>query len=315
MTEEKQDKINRVLSIYTKLLNGHVINKLEAANLYGVNERSIQRDISDILNFLEDTDLNDDYNSVVYDQDKGGYCLMQSYRENLTNAEILATCKILLDSRAFTKKEMSSLLKKLISGCVPKAKQKMVTNLVKNEEYHYIQPRHGKIYIDKLWTIARAMRHCNCLEIYYHKLGSSEAVSRTVMPVGIMFSEFYFYMCAFIDDEGVRKEMDVIHDANPTIYRIDRIDDVKVLDRKFHIPYSSRFEEGEFRKHVQFMFGGRLRKVRFKYTGLSIEAVLDRLPTAKILEEKDGVYLVEAETYGNGIDYWMKGQGDALEVL
>ena len=54
MEEEfRGDKIARVLGIYTKLMNGCLINKLEEAQNYGVNERSIQRDIDDIRNYLE----------------------------------------------------------------------------------------------------------------------------------------------------------------------------------------------------------------------------------------------------------------------
>ena len=37
-----------------------------------------------------------------------------------------------------------------------------------------------------------------------------------------------------------------------------------------------RSAEGEFRKRVQFMYGGRLEHIRFRYTGPSLEAVLDR---------------------------------------
>ena len=48
----KGDKINRVLQIYSKLLDGYVINKAEEAEHYGVNERSIQRDIEHIREFL-----------------------------------------------------------------------------------------------------------------------------------------------------------------------------------------------------------------------------------------------------------------------
>ena len=42
-----------MLGIYTKLMNGCLVNKVEEAQNYGVNERSIQRDIDDIRNFLE----------------------------------------------------------------------------------------------------------------------------------------------------------------------------------------------------------------------------------------------------------------------
>ena len=63
------------------------------------------------------------------------------------------------------------------------------------------------------------------------------------------------------------------------------------------------------------MYSGELRRVKFAYSGPSIEAVLDRLPTAEILAEKGGCYTVSAEAYGNGIDMWLKGQGEKVEVL
>lgn len=50
---EQTDKIERVLGLYTKLINGSVINKAEEANNYNVNERSIQRDIDDIRNYMD----------------------------------------------------------------------------------------------------------------------------------------------------------------------------------------------------------------------------------------------------------------------
>lgn len=63
------------------------------------------------------------------------------------------------------------------------------------------------------------------------------------------------------------------------------------------------------------MYGGKLQKVKFQYSGADIDAVLDRLPTAKVLEEKDGVYLVSAEVFGSGIDMWFRSQGDAVERI
>ena len=52
----------------------------------------------------------------------------------------------------------------------------------------------------------------------------------------------------------MRKDFDVLNDSFPTIYRIDRIKSLKVLDERFYIPYSNRFEEGEFRKRIQFKY-------------------------------------------------------------
>ena len=320
MEEVKNDKIERVLSIYTKLMNGYHVNKMEEAQNYGVHERSIQRDIDDIRNFLELDAENSGYvNSIIYDRVTKGYRMEQIYRQRFTNSEVLAICKILLDSRAFTKKEMDEMLEKLIECCVPKCNQKIVKDLISNEQFHYIEPQHKTVFIDRMWEIGQAIQQSKYIEIDYLRTKDKAVVKRKVKPLAIMVSEYYFYLTAFIDDEEVRKDFDVLNDSFPTIYRIDRIRGLKVLEERFHIPYSSRFEEGEFRKRVQFMYGGKLRRIRFVYLGYSLEAILDRLPTAKIekVEEKDGrkEYTISAEVFGDGVDMWLRSQGDSVKIV
>ena len=127
--------------------------------------------------------------------------------------------------------------------------------------------------------------------------------------------QFYFYLTAFIDDPEVRKDFEVMEDAFPTIYRLDRIKKIEVLDEKFRIPYNKRFEEGEFRKRVQFMYGGKLQRIKFKYTGDDIDAILDKLPTAQILSEEDGTFTISAEVFGKGIDMWLRSQGEYIQIM
>lgn len=310
----KSDKIERVLGIYTKLLNGYLVKKSEEAHFYGVNERSIQRDIDDIRNYMENEGVNAGFiNSVYYDRMDKGYRLEQIYKMKLSNSEVLAVCKILLDSRAFTKAEMQEILRKLVSCCVPESNQKLVTDLIRNEEFHYVEPRHRTEFLDTMWDIGQAIRECRYIEIDYERTKDKKVVCRKVKPLAIMFSEYYFYLTAFIDDDDLREHFDVFNDSFPTIYRIDRIRQLKVSDERFHIPYSSRFEEGEFRKRVQFMYGGRLQKVKFRYKGTDINAVLDRLPTATVLSEVDGVYTVSAEVFGKGIEMWLRSQGENIK--
>lgn len=309
-------KIDRVLGIYSKLMGGYIVNKTEEAQKYGVNERSIQRDIDDIRNFFEmEVEYSGIINSIIYDRIEKGYKLEQVYQLKLTNGEILAICKILLDSRALTKAEMSDVLSKLISCCVPKKNQKLVTDLISNEKFHYVEPKHKTEFLDTMWDLGQAIRNCRYIEIDYERTKDKAIVKRIVKPVAIMFSEYYFYLTAFIDDEKVKKDFDVINDSFPTIYRVDRIKHLKVLEEKFHIPYSSRFEEGEFRKRVQFMYGGKLQKVKFKYSGVDVDAILDRLPTAKVLDEVEGTYTISAEVFGKGIDMWLKSQGDNIKLI
>lgn len=317
MKEEiKEDKISRVLQIYAKLSDGYVVNKAEEAQRYGVNERSIQRDIDDIRNFLDtDSERTGVVNSIIYDRQEKGYRLETLYKIRLKNSEVLALCKILLDSRAFTKNEMVEMLDKLITCCVPKSNQKVVKDLIINEEFHYVEPRHKSKFLEKMWEIGQAVQETRYVEMDYLRTKDKTVVHRKVQPVAILFSEYYFYLTAFIDDEEVRKDFDVLNDSFPTIYRIDRIKSLKILDERFHIPYSSRFEEGEFRKRIQFMYGGKLQRVTFKYTGTDVDAVLDKLPTAKILDEEDGAYTISAEVFGKGIDMWLRSQGDLVSRI
>lgn len=316
LEKEGTDKIERVLGIYTKLINGAVVRKMEEAANYNVNERSIQRDIDNIRNYLDQRGVEDGIiNSVIFDRNAKGYRLEQIYKLKFTNPEILAICKILIDSRAFTKLEMREILEKLVDTCVPKENQKLVQELIRNEEFHYIEPRHKSIFIDKMWDIGQAIHNHQYIEIKYQGVQGSFVKTRKLKPVAIMFSEMYFYMTAFLEDKKVRENFSVMNDAFPTIYRIDRIQNLRILDEKFNIPYSNRFEEGEFRKRIQFMYGGKLRRVKFKYSGYSVEAVLDRLPTAKILSEENGEYLISAEVFGDGINMWLRSQGEMISEV
>lgn len=307
-------KIDRVLGIYTKLMEGYSISKPDEADAYGVNERTIQRDIDDIRDFIESSGNHTGFvNSVVYDRFEKKYHLEEIYHLKLTNGEILAICKILLDSRAFVKEEMIEMIDTLISCCIPKENQKLVRKLIKNEEFHYVELQHKTRFIDMLWTLGEAISKCRLIDISYKRTKDKKLVKRKLKPLAIMFSEYYFYLTAFIDDENVRKDFDVINDSFPTIYRIDRIKTLKVLDESFHIPYSSRFEEGEFRKRIQFMYGGKLQKVRFKFCGNDVEPILDRLPTAKIIDKDDEGYIITAEVFGEGIYMWVRRQGELIK--
>ena len=54
-----------------------------------------------------------------------------------------------------------------------------------------------------------------------------------------MFSEYYFYLTAFIDDKDeVRNNFEILNDAFPTIYRIDRIKQLRILEQHFHNTYN-----------------------------------------------------------------------------
>ena len=88
------------------------------------------------------------------------------------------------------------------------------------------------------------------------------------------------------------------------------------MHRKRSTPDESPgFDEGLLRRRSLFMWPGKLRTIRFEFTGPSVQAVLDKLPTATIIEHENGKYLIEAEVYGDGIKMWLLSQGAWVKVI
>lgn len=312
MKETSAIKLDRVLHIYFALARGECLSKRVLAQRFHVTERSIQRDISALRCFLGEQEIKQ---KVIFDSSSGGYCLKDISAQSLSNSEILAVCKILLESRSLRRDELLPILDKLIACCVPEQNKKAVQSLIANEKYHYIEPHHGKHILSGLWDIGQAVQNHQVMEIQYERLKEPKLVTRRIEPVGIMFSEYYFYLTAFLQNVDRDSSFENAADRFPTIYRIDRIRSFQVMTEHFQVPYRDRFEEGEFRKRIQFMYGGRLERIKFWYTGPSLEAVLDRLPTAEVIEESPDGWLIRAEVFGKGIDMWLNSQGGYITKI
>lgn len=308
MEKLPEAKSARLLVIYSRLVNGEIISKAELSEQYHVSERSIQRDMESLRSFIANQSLAQD---IVYDYKQKGYRLVNTLPKGLTNSEILAVCKILLESRSMRRDEMLPILDKLVDCAVPEDSKRAVKELIANEKYHYIEPHHKRSILNGLWEIGQAIKRHQYMEIEYERMKEPNFVRRRVQPVGLMFSEYYFYLTAFLEDKTDFENPD---DLFPTIYRIDRIKSFQLLNEYFRIPYASRFEEGEFRKRVQFMCGGKLEQIKFRYIGPSLEAVLDRLPTAEVISEDNDGWTLKAEVFGKGIDMWLKSQGQYIEI-
>ena len=92
------------------------------------------------------------------------------------------------------------ILDKLLWCCVADSKRNQVKELIQNEEYHYVEPRHKAEFIDTMWEIGQAIRECRYIEVDYLRTKDKSVVRRKLKPAAIMFSEYYFYLTAFIDD-------------------------------------------------------------------------------------------------------------------
>lgn len=303
-------KAEALLYIYNRLLEGKIVRKNDMLDRFNIKERTFYRYIKDIKKFVEKPDGELIGEEIVADRAKGGYIFKGKHEKSLNEKEVLAISKVLLESRGFVKTELKDMLDKLFENCISEDKDN-IKRIIGNELINYVSPQHDKELLDKLWQISNAIKEQKILSVGYFKMGidgklQEEVSQRNVYPQGLLFSEYYFYLIAFI--EGKSYEY-------PTIYRVDRIKDLSITDKKYKVDYSKRFKDGEFRKLIQFMQTGELERVKFRFTGRSIEAVLDRLPNAKVVKEKQGEYIVEANLFGKGIKMWLLSQGDSVEVI
>lgn len=300
----KNQKSYRMFEIFFRALRGKTITVKKLAKEYKVSTKSISRDISEIQKFLsEHRDLMQNA-ELNYSHKNKAYILNSD--EFLKNKELFALVMIILGSRALSKEDVLVLIAKLKKNTTIQDREKL-ENLIRKEIYHYNEVRYDcKSVIDNLWKIIQAIEEKRTITITYYKMNRDE-VKHKIKPASIMFSEYYFYLIAYNADDTEYK---------PIYFRIDRISAITEHRESFHLEREYDFDEGDLREKNQFMFPGETVKIRFEFSGLSLQAILDRLPTAKVVEKNGNTSIIEAEVnHGRGIIMYLLSQGSWVKVL
>lgn len=298
-----KNKKNRMLEIFLRTILGEEINVRELADDYGVSTKSITRDISEIRNFLYDKRELSNFTDLKYSGSSKTYSI--EFDNILLSKELIAIIKAMIGCRAFSKEELQTIINKL-KTFTSRHDATMLDQIIGKEMLHYSPVGSDcESVIDQLWKLTRCIHERKEISVSYYKV-NRKLVTRRIMPVAITFSDYYFYLIAYRCDKD---------DWKPLYYRIGRIENIVEHRKHFTLAPEHDFDVGELRKKIQFMFPGEFRKIKFSYTGPSVQAILDRLPTAKVVEEKDGTYIIEAEIYGTGISMFLLSQGRSVKVL
>lgn len=287
----------RIIDIFLKLLYGEKLTKKELATNYSVNIRTIQRDLS-ILKYQ----LEYHTNNLVLCYEKNTKKYFFQRKQTLDHRDVLIISKVLLESRALTKKEISHLIYQLIDKLDEKNRLK-IKQLIANELLLYQPLSHNKDLIELIWAFSNFIQHNQAIEFSYRKQ-NGDIVQRTALPVSIFFSEYYFYILCY--NPKYEKYLS---------YRLDRFIDFHKSSLNIHIEYKNRIQEGELRKRIHFMYTGREITFTFQYQGTT-EAALDRLPDSTIVKDlKDEGVIIEAKAYDRGVKMWLLSQGSNVKVL
>ena len=296
-------KKNRMLEIFFRAMRGEYISVKNLAEEYRVSSKSISRDLSEIKNFLYENRELVGNTELRYAASSKTYYL--EFDNFLLSKELLAIIKMMIGCRAFNKMEILDMVSKL-KNFTSYNDRSMLEQIIKKEMYHYSEVKHDcRSVIDNLWNLTRCIHEKIEISVSYYKV-SRELVERRLMPVAITFSDYYFYLIAYRCDES---------DWKPLYYRVDRIVNIVEHRKHFELDREHDFDEGELRNKIQFMFPGEYRKIRFEYTGASVQAILDKIPTARVIDKLGNTSLIEAETYGTGVNMFLLSQGSKVKAL
>lgn len=302
--ERKNTKQSRILEIFFRGLRGEDISVQNLANEYEVTTKSISRSINDLKNFLsEHRDLVGNTELQYSYQDR---CYRLYMDDFLTNKELFALVEVMIGARAFSKMELLTLTEKLKRFTTTVDRPKL-NELIRKEIYHYPEVKHDCESVQEtLWQLINCITEKREISIDYYRM-DRKWVTHRLCPASVMFTDYYFYLIAFDSEKDT---------AKPYYFRVDRIKEITVHRKKRATFDAMTFNEGELRKRSLFMWPGKLRTIRFEFGGPSVQAVLDKIPTAKIIERKgNNTYLIEAETYGDGIKMWLLSQGSWIKVV
>lgn len=289
----------RQLTIFQALMTSHIVSKADLATQFRVSPRVIQRDLSQIRQFIAEQHL---FYELVYRRQLGGYQLITT-QTTISKQAILVLIKIALASRALTHAEMTQTIDGLLALISPKD-QSEITPIIKNERFYYQSLQHEQPLLALIWQLSQYITQKQAITITYQRQ-HRDLVTRTILPASIIFSEYYFYVIAY----------------NPKyqhnlFYRIDRIRHLQTTSQTIARQRGERVEEGEMRQYLQYMQPGKKITLQFKFWGIP-EAALDRFPTAKITARypDEGAVLITTTTFDTGAKMWLLSQGANVQVL
>ena len=289
----------RLLTIFLRLQAGKKLSKVKLSKEFGVDPKSIQRDISRLKGILEE---NPNLGlEITFDTSDNTYCL--NGKTTFNKKDILVISKILLENRALNKSELNSLLEGLLA-LLSIEEKKEVEAIISSERLNYKSLSNDRDRIDIIWKLSEAIRREQMLDIKY-KTPLQETKNHIIFPVSLYYDAHYFYLVAY----HLKREKYMT-------YRVDRIESLSESHvKKPKISYGRKYRDGDVRNQKVDAFEGEKIKVELLYTG-NPEIVFDQFPNHEILPSDKGEVIVRIETQDTpGLKRWILGQMTEITVL
>ena len=270
----------RILQIYTMLLQGESVSKESLAREYEVSEKSIQRDIEDLREFLEDTMPGV---TLRYSGKKRQYSLSSSRSSGRLDPEqLLLVAELVLQSGLLPREEAGELLDKLLPLCWDREKKPLLHSRIRRgmAQYRTRSRRLGQTQL--LWRLEQAIQHKNRVRLHYE----SDQRQMVVWPQAVLIRTGLLYLAAFPETEPTKL----------LLSRLDKLASAELL------PAEECPVEPLKLDRVPFSTGGELYQVRFRYLSENLQPIHIWLPGAQLCRLPDGSgWEVSVEVYGRQI--------------
>lgn len=285
----------RIVDIMMRLLQGDKINTDDFASLYGVNKRTIYRDLQVIR---ENPLFNANYQIEFDSVQKNRFVLSEG---KIGTKEILAIIQIVIGTRALSKPELAEIIQHL-RKLVPTKDQAKVDKLLRT---NYIPVKNNGDLLDKIDIFTQMIESKTVIDFTYQgSLHTSDNQRlRQGVPISLYFADYYFYVVIYSEAKGSR------------IYRLDRILSYTTVDKKINVP-REKWEDGDSLRNFTYLLnGGRKSYFKIKYR-VYPQTALDKLPNSRVVSrEADGSVIIEGYLFIQGLKHWLLSQGTMVKVL
>lgn len=283
----------RILQIYTMLLRGESISKEELAREYEVSEKSIQRDIEDLREFVEEAMPGV---SLRYSGKKRQYALVSEKGGLLEPPQLLLVAELLLQSGVLPRAETFALLERLLALCREPVPRQRLTERLRRGSLHYRTRSHNTAQLELLWQLEEAIQQRCRVRLRYEKEDSQPEV----WPQEVLVRMGLLYLAAFPEKTENRL----------LLCRLDRLAGVELLPDE---PWEGRMLQPE---RAPFTTGGELYRIRFRYWSENMQPIHIWLPGARLQRLPDGQgWQVTVEVYGRQIATWLRAQGRMVDQV
>ena len=216
------DRKYRTLEIFFRGICGEDLSPSKLAAEYELSTKSITRSINEIKSFLAGYGGRDGNATLSYSHATKAYRLLSD--EFLSDGELYAAAKMIVESRAFSKDEVSRVLGKLRRFSAPVDREK-TNRIVRDELDSYVEDEHDCDSVtDNMWRLANAITEKNEITIDYFKDNNKPSRKR-VRPISLEFSDHSFFLVAYRAGR----------DGEPQRFRVDKITKITGHRKRFEI--------------------------------------------------------------------------------